>query len=130
MSRAPSTLGGIEEEIRLLRESQRALQDAVAAAVRGRDATAADLTAVQQRITAKTGQALPCDAAIRERIGSAIESSFTTASRALNARWDEIVKLLKEAGKGVAAALHNAEHRQRQREEAEQQARQAQHRTA
>lgn len=129
MSTAPSTLGGIEEEIRLLRESQRALQDALAAAVRGREATDADLAAVQNRITAKTDQALPHDAAIRQRIGSAIESSFTTAVHALTAHWNEIVDLIKEAGQGVDAALRDAEHR-RDREEAERQARQAQHRTA
>lgn len=129
MSTAPSTLGGIEEEIRLLRESQRALHDALAAAVRGREATTADLTAVRKRITAKTEQALPHDAAISQRIGSAIESSFTTAIRALTARWNEIVELLKKAGQRVDAALHDAERRRRQREDAEHQARQAQHRT-
>ncbi|WP_053203686.1 hypothetical protein [Jiangella muralis] len=130
MSTAPATLGGIEEEIRLLRESQRALQAALAAAVRGRDDTTADLTAVQKRITTKTSQALPHDAAIRERIGSAIKSSFTTADHALTARWNEIVGLLKKAGERVDAALLDAEDRRLRREEADQRARQAQHRTA
>lgn len=110
MSTAPSNaLAGIEDEIRLLRESQNALRAAVAAAVHGRDATAADLAAVRTRLTAKTDEALPHDEEIRKRIGTAIESSFATALRALTTRWDEIVKLLETACRRVEAALKEAE---------------------
>lgn len=114
MSSAPSTvLAGIEGEIRLLRESQRALQAAVAAAERGRDATRADLEAVRTRLAAKTQQALPHDEAIRNRITAAINSAFTTAQHALAARWNEIVKLLKDASHSVDSALEGAKARAR-----------------
>ncbi|TDD72252.1 hypothetical protein E1262_02720 [Jiangella aurantiaca] len=116
----------MEEEIRLLLESRRALREAVAAAERGRDATADDLRAVRQRLTAKTDEALPHDEQIRRRITSAIESAFTTALRALTARWNQIVNLLKSACERLDEALKEAELRLLQREEA---VRQAQQRT-
>lgn len=124
MSTAPTpALTGTEGEIRMLRDSHNALLTAVAAAERGRDATAADLVAVQKRLTSRAGEALPHDQAIRQRITAAIESAFTTALHSLTARWDEIVKLLRKACERIGEALKEAEHRQRQREAARIQAR-------
>ncbi|RIQ33624.1 hypothetical protein [Jiangella rhizosphaerae] len=125
MSTAPNhALGVIHDEIALLRDSQRALREAVAVAERGRDATQADLLAVQKRLTDRTGEALPHDEAIRKRIATAIESAFTTALRALTARWNEIVELLTKACQRVDEALREAERRLQQRDEAVRLARQ------
>ncbi|WP_116947846.1 hypothetical protein [Jiangella endophytica] len=111
-----NALAGTGDEIRLLSESRDALRAAVDAANRGRAATEADLKAVCVRLTAKTRQALPHDKDIHERITTAIESSFATALRSLNAHWDEIVKLLTDASERVSDALQAEKLAQRQRE--------------
>ncbi|PZF83693.1 hypothetical protein [Jiangella anatolica] len=130
MSTAPAgARGDVEGEVRLLRQSLTALQEAIAAAERGREATNADLAAVQRRLITKTDQALPHDDGIRKRITTAIESSFATARRALTARWNEIVGLLTKACRRVQDELDEAERELKRREEAKRLMRQNAHRS-
>lgn len=125
MSTAPNhALAAIQEEIQLLRRSQHALQEALATARRGRDATAPDLLAVQKRLTARTEEALPHDDGIRNRITSTMNSAFTTALHALTARWEEIIGLLEKECERIGEALNEAERRLLRREQAVSQAQQ------
>lgn len=116
----------LEGEIRALEKSLAALRAAIAQANGASEDTKTDLALVQRRLTAKTAEALPDDAAVRGRLDTAIESAFAAARTALTQRWNEIVELLKTACQKVdgelaakrrahAQALDEAE-RERQRE--------------